>query len=70
MDDSVSSVSDETKIRKELERICFAMTGIMIFLQIVTFPAPNTLPASSSAGSTESIAVVLPLICKTTYLVA
>ena len=65
MEESVSSVIAGMKTRNALASTGLASSGTRIFSQTANAPLPPALAASSSAGSTVSIAFTLPLIWST-----
>lgn len=62
IDDKVSSVSDDTKIKKDPDKIGRASIGSNTCCQRAFLPLPQTRTASSSSGFTDIRAVVLSLI--------
>lgn len=64
MDDRVSSVRDDTKIRKALARTLRDNRGTRTRRHIMNQLQPEERTASSNSSLTASRAVVLPLICR------
>ena len=60
--DALTAVSDDTKIKKEPDKIGRASIGSNTCCQRALLPLPQTRTASSSSGFTDIRAVVLSLI--------